>query len=235
LSSPVTLPLESRYETSFSHTAPRWSDGPVRMYEQWQRKRHARKSKHINLCGHSAHERHFRYGSALRSAVRASLHAAVSSPAKQHVNTPFGRLRNLVAGLFVLAAPAFADTQPIAPGTALTAAQAAHAFDAGCLGTVPALIQGKAAIFQTAFFFGPTEGDADASYASSDGEIAVAIDGSPISTTCTMTISAEVGGDGADLYDSVVSHLVAQLGAEPEADYTDGGFTLELLAESAQS
>jgi len=194
LSSPVTLPLESRYETSFS---------------------------------------------------------------KQHVNTPFGRLRNLVAGLFVLAAPAFADTQPIAPGTALTAAQAAHAFDAGCLGTVPALIQGKAAIFQTAFFFGPTEGDADASYASSDGEIAVAIDGSPISTTCTMTISAEVGGDGADLYDSVVSHLVAQLGAEPEADYTDGGvvwswqersfhytysyteadgtFTLELLAESAQS
>lgn len=163
----------------------------------------------------------------------------------------------MVAGLFVLAAPAFADTQPIAPGTALTAAQAAHAFDAGCLGTVPALIQGKAAIFQTAFFFGPTEGDADASYASSDGEIAVAIDGSPISTTCTMTISAEVGGDGADLYDSVVSHLVAQLGAEPEADYTDGGvvwswqersfhytysyteadgtFTLELLAESAQS
>ena len=72
-----------------------------------------------------------------------------------------------------------------------------------------------------------------------------------------MTIAAGVGGDGADLYDSVVSHLVTLRGAEPDAEYTDGGvvwtwqersfhytysyteadgaFTLSLLAESGQS
>jgi len=129
----------------------------------------------------------------------------------------------LVAGLIVLASPAFADGQSIAPGTALTAAQAAHAFDAGCIGSVPALIQNQAAIFQTAFFFGPADLAADASYISSDGAISVLIDGHPVKTICQMTIDASVAGDGADLYDSVVVHLVDHLGAEPEADYTDSG------------
>ena len=256
-SSPKTLLLEYRYETSFSYIASRWSDGLVRLHEQWQRKRHTRQGKHICLRGHSTHERLCRYGNALWTTGRTTLHAAVSSPARTHVNTSFGRLRNLVAGLFVLASPVFADDQSIDPGTPLTAAQAAHAFDAGCMGTVPALIQGQAAIFQNAFFFGPTETDADASYASSDGAINVTIDGSPVSTTCTMTISAEIGGDGADLYDSIVNHFVETQGEEPAADYTDGGvvwswqersfsytytyteangaFILTLLAESGQS
>ena len=256
-SSPKTLPLENCYETSFIHIAPRCSNGLVRMYEQWQRKRHPRESKHINLRGHSAHERCVWHGRALWSSVRTALHAAISSPARTRFNTPFGLLRNLVTGLFVVASPVFADNQPIDPGNPPTAALAAHAFDAGCMGTVPALIQGQAAIFQNAFFFGPSETDADASYTSSDGAITVAINGSPVSTTCVMTINADVGGDGADLYDGVVVHLVERLGAEPEADYTDGGvvwtwqersfsyilsytevdgaFSLALLAESGAS
>lgn len=218
-----TTLLEYRYETSFYHTATDRPNGHVRMYEQRKPKRDTRKGKHGNMRGRTAHAVGLWFGSALRPAVTASLHAAVSSPAKQHVNTSFGRLRNLVAGLFVLSAPAFADTQAISPGATMTAAQAAHAFDAGCVGSVPALLEKQAALFKDAFFFGPADLGTDAGYASADGAISITVDGNPIAAVCEMTIASEIGGDGADLYDGIVNHLVARLGEEPAADYTDGG------------
>lgn len=223
LSLPVTLQLEFSYEASFIHTTPCRPDGPFCLHEQRQRKRDTVQSQHVCLPRHAAHAKRFRSGSALRSAITTALHAAVSTPAKQRINTHTGRLRNFIAGLFVCASPAFADGQAIPPGTPLTAMQAAHAFDAGCLGTVPALIERQAALFQTAFFFGPAEMGTDAAYTSSNGAINVTIDGTPVKTVCQMSISSVIAGDGADLYDSVVVHLVERLGAEPQADYIDGG------------
>jgi len=107
--------------------------------------------------------------------------------------------------------------------TQLTAAQAAHAFDAGCVGSVPSLMPDRAEIFATAFHFKPFDAGTDAAYRSSFGGVTVTLDGNPLAATCEMTLAPEIGGDGADLYDTVVNHLIEKIGSEPEADYTDGG------------
>ncbi len=126
----------------------------------------------------------------------------------------------------LIAAPAFADSQAIPKGATLTAAQAGHAYAAACHTGQPALMKSKVSLWEDAFGFVPaTDADHEIAFASADGGIAVVADYGALKAMCKMTVSSEIAGDGADLYDSLEAHFAERWWRDSPvvADYTDGG------------
>ena len=86
------------------------------------------------------------------------------------------------------------------------------------------LLEDRIVLAETAFGWAAYDAGTDAAYRTADGAVTVTLDGNPLAATCQMTIASAVGGDGAALYDDLVTHLTDDTdGTEPPADYTDGG------------
>ncbi len=133
-------------------------------------------------------------------------------------------IRALALPLALSTAPAFADTQAIAPGAQLSPAQVGHIFDAVCFGSTPIGMTERVVLAESAFFFAPEDLGTDFGYVSPDGAIIVTLDGNPIEAVCTLSVASNFIGDGAALYDSVLLHLATQLDAPvPEGTAIDGG------------
>jgi hypothetical protein len=127
--------------------------------------------------------------------------------------------------LFLSLAPAgIADTQAVADGSLINPTQIGHIFDAACIASVPTLMERSAAIVVDAFGFEPIDLGTDAGWISPNGAITITVDGNPIEAQCAMSASADLVGDGAELYESLEAHLTEHLdGALPDAEYVDGG------------
>ena len=120
-----------------------------------------------------------------------------------------------------------ADSQAIPNGTELTAAQAGHAFGNACKTGQPTLLKKTVPLWVTAFDFVPATGaDYDAAFASPSGAIEVTVDFGVLDASCTMHVAGGLGGDGADLYDSLEAHIAEWWrDSEPTVDAIDGGLS----------
>ena len=117
-----------------------------------------------------------------------------------------------------------ADTQAITAGAVITPEQSAHIFDAACTGTAPSTMADTASILVDMFGFETIDLGTDAGWISPNGGITLTVDGDATAATCTMSIVADISGDGSELYESLEAHLSDHLdGSLPEADYIDGG------------
>ena len=131
----------------------------------------------------------------------------------------------LLSAFALLALPAHGDPQAIGPGATLTPHQVGHAFLSGCVPTVPTLMEDRAEVFGTAFFWETADLGTDAGYISADGAISVTVDGNPLKATCEMSASADLIGDGAELYDSLAAHLADTVDELPAPEAIDGGLS----------
>mgnify|MGYP000383267827 CR=1 FL=1 len=125
-----------------------------------------------------------------------------------------------------LAAPAFADSQLIPPGVevVLTPTQIGHVFDSVCAPTVPALADTKIILAKDAFGWEAIDLGTDFGFIDPTGAITVSLDGNALATSCEMSVTADLAGDGAELYDSLETHLSERRDGDlPEAEYIDGG------------
>ena len=129
-------------------------------------------------------------------------------------------------GAFVLlvANPASGDPLALPPGQTPAADQLGHVFLSVCAPTVPALMEERIELAETAFGWQPADLGTNAAYQTPDGAITVTLDGNAQKATCEMTIPATIGGDGAALYEDLEAHLIDAVGGEePEATFVDGG------------
>ncbi|WP_438956486.1 hypothetical protein [Cognatiyoonia sp.] len=107
--------------------------------------------------------------------------------------------------------------------TSPSAAQIGHVFMATCSPKLTPLMEKEFLLFDTAFGWDAAEAGTDFAFSPTDSDILATFDGNWEGGTCTLTISPAIGGDGADLYDGLITHVEAEFDPLPEADYTDGG------------
>lgn len=136
-------------------------------------------------------------------------------------------MKSFFAALILTTAPAWAHDGPaIRLGSTPAPDVLGHVFFSVCHPTKPALLEDRIALAETAFGWEPFDAGTDAAFRTPDGAITVTLDGNPIEATCEMTIPTAIGGDGADLYTDLETHLSLDTdGALPEATFTDGGLT----------
>ena len=127
----------------------------------------------------------------------------------------------------ILTGAAAADTQAIRRGTAPDADQIGHVFVTGCAPGLPALMEKKAALFETAFGWSPVDAGTDAAFAPDGRDLIVTFDANYEGAICEMTIPRDISGDCAAVYDGLDAHLTEKFDALPAADAIDGGLKWE--------
>lgn len=115
--------------------------------------------------------------------------------------------------------------------TSPSAAQIGHVFMATCPPKLAPLMEKDFLLFETAFGWDAAETDTDFAFSPADSDILATFDSNWEGGTCTLTIPSAISGDGADLYDGLITHLGAEVDPLPEADYTDGGVIWEWVQD----
>ena len=119
----------------------------------------------------------------------------------------------LLFAALLVGAPALADDQTIPVGDhTLTPAQIGHVFVNACVGSVPTLIERRAATTAAALGWEAIDLGTDAGWLDPRGAIALTVDGNPIETACTMSMPTDAAGDLNALQDSLTAHLAEALG-----------------------
>ena len=131
-------------------------------------------------------------------------------------------MKKLVLCLALLGSPAFADSQMFPPGAPIAPGQLGHIFDAACFASQPGMIADRAAIVESVFKFEPADLGGVAGWVHPNGAISLNVSGDILRASCEMSVVADLGGDGADLYDSLAAHL-PRSAEGTEAEAVEGG------------
>lgn len=135
-------------------------------------------------------------------------------------------LRLTLPVLALAGSAALADDYARPLGVTPPAEDLGHVFFAVCHPTIPPLLEDRIVLAETAFGWDAVDLGTDMAFQTADEAVTVTLDGNVLEAVCEMTISKEVGGDGAALYEDLEAHLSEDVDGDlPEADYTDGGLT----------